>query len=183
MSNSFCHVHCEGIPWPSSHSQTSNEESMLSDAYAAVELKTTPKMKGVFREKCKVLQYFGKASVFILHLLITVVSFWICSSMKNEIIKLKTNIAFNFLISHFSYPDAFIKIRKQALSFESIHLTFSWPCEYTGLRRTLGHTQETEGRGRTQVEEVKMVKNHKWKMETISKGRLKLEHEITWWEG
>lgn len=127
MSNSFCHVHCEGIPWPSSHSQTSNEESMLSDAYPAVELKTTPKMKGVFREKCKVLQYFGKASVFILHLLITVVSFWICSSMKNEIIKLKTNIAFNFLISHFSYPDAFIKIRKQALSFESIHLTFSWP--------------------------------------------------------
>lgn len=45
---------------PLSDSQTSNEEGMLRDASPAVEFKSAPKMKEVFRETAESCNVWGK---------------------------------------------------------------------------------------------------------------------------
>ena len=80
---------------------------------------------------------------------------------------------------HFWFLVDFIKTRNQALSTESIAHGFiptknildlinAWSPE--GLQNSeepLGHTKEAVGRGKTQIEEPKVLKNQKWKMKTL----------------
>lgn len=73
---------------------------------------------------------------------------------------------------HLSFLVDFIKTRNQALSSESITHGFIPTKSIPGLinarspeglqnsEEALGHTQEAVGRGKTQIEELKVVKNH-----------------------
>lgn len=149
-------------------------------------LSSSPPLKWKkFLEKLQSPAMFGESISIYSSFLIMVVSFWIYSNMKNWIIELITNQqGIQFFDAPFSFP--FIKIRNQDGSLSpSTPLTHpdqeqpwsnqcktSW--ESTGYRRTLGHTQEPEGRGRTQAQELKMVKKSQVKDKTISKARLKV---------
>lgn len=82
---------------------------------------------------------------------------------------------------HFSFPVGFVKIRNQALSTESItHLLIQTsrspgpmraraPAGLQDAEEPLVTLKNPEGRGKTQVEELKVVTNHKWKTETTSR--------------
>ena len=70
--------------------QTAMKVGMLNDAPWSVEFKSIHKWKG-FRGNCRALQFWEGVRIYSPSLHIMMVSFWIYSSMKNEIIGLIRN--------------------------------------------------------------------------------------------